>query len=255
MDKNTVFKISYGLFVLTVRLGEKDNGCITNTLQQVTSDPNRVSITVNKANLTHDMIAYTKSFTASIISQDADFSLFEHFGFQSGRDTDKFKGYTDCARAENGELYITKGTNAYISGKVCQEIDLGTHTMFIADVTDMKILSDIPSATYDYYHKNIKPKPQKVEKTVWRCKICGYIYEGEELPEDFICPLCKHPASDFEKVVPDKEEDAVPVGKTADGKTIWRCTVCGYEYEGEELPEDFVCPLCGVPADQFEKVE
>lgn len=256
MDKNAIFKISYGLYVVTVNLGQKDNGCITNTLQQVTSEPNRVSITVNKANLTHDMLAYTKSFTASVISQEGSFELFKHFGFQSGRDTDKFADFKDCARAANGELYITKGVNAYISAKVCQEIDLGTHTMFIADVTDMKQLSDVPSATYDYYQSSIKPKPEKVSKTVWRCKICGYIYEGEELPADFVCPLCKHPAADFERVDPEaKDEDAVPVGKTADGKTIWRCTVCGYEYEGDEFPEDFVCPLCGVPADQFERVE
>ena len=256
MDNNAVYKISYGLFVLTCKLNAKDNGCITNTLQQVTTDPNRVSITVNKANLTHDIIAYTKSFTVSVISQDADFELFKHFGFRSGRDADKFADFTDCARSSNGEYYITKGTNAYICGKVCQEIDLGTHTMFIADVTDMKVLSDVPSATYEYYHANIKPKPEKNTgtKTMWRCKICGYIYEGEELPEDYICPLCKHPASDFEKVEPDgAKEDAVPVGKNDSGKTIWRCTVCGYEYEGDELPEDFVCPLCGVPADQFEK--
>ena len=259
MDNNAIFKISYGLFVVTAKVGDKDNGCITNTLQQVTAEPNRVSITVNKANYTHDMIMESKSFTASVISETGDFELFRHFGFQSGRDTDKFEVFADCKRSPNGELYITKGVNAYISGKVCQVIDLGTHTMFIADVTEAEVLSDAPSATYAYYHANIKPQPEKkpAEKTVWRCRICGYIYEGEELPEDYICPLCKHPASDFEKVEaePHKDEDAVPVGTTDDGKTIWRCTVCGYEYVGDTLPEDFVCPLCGVPAEQFEKVQ
>lgn len=258
MDKKAMYRISYGLFVVTACIDGKDNGCITNTLAQVTSEPNRVSVTVSKSNYTHDMIGRSGSFTASVISNSADFELFKHFGFQSGRDVDKFAGYTDCRRCENGEMIVTAGTNAYISAKVCQAIDLGTHTMFIADVTDMEILSSEPSATYEYYQNNIKPKPEAVGKTedgqtIWRCVICGYEYVGEELPEDFICPICKHPASDFEKVTGAKEE-AVPVGRTEDGQTVWRCTVCGYEYIGDELPEDFECPLCGVPASEFEKV-
>ena len=258
MDKKAMYKISYGLFVVTAALDGRDNGCITNTLAQVTSEPNRVSVTVNKSNFTHDMIVKSGSFTASVISTGADFGLFKHFGFQSGRDVDKFAGYTACRRSENGEMIVTEGTNAYISAKVCQTVDLGTHTMFIADVTDMEVLDSAPSATYEYYQSNIKPKPEAVGKTedgqtVWRCVICGYEYVGEELPEDFICPICKHPASDFEKVTGAKEE-AVPVGKTEDGQTVWRCTECGYENIGDELPEDFECPLCGVPASEFEKV-
>ena len=260
MDKKAMYKISYGLFVVTANISGKDNGCITNTLAQVTSEPNRVSLTVNKGNYTHDMIKESGKFTASIISQEADFELFKHFGFQSGRDTDKFAAFSDTKRIADGNLCILKGTNAYISGKVVQTVDLGTHTMFIADVTDMEVLSDVPSATYEYYLSNIKVKPKEVGKTkggqtIWRCMICGYEYVGEELPEDFICPFCKHPASDFEKVTGSKnEEDAEPVGKTEDGQTIWRCKICGYEYIGEELPEDFECPLCGVPASEFEKV-
>ena len=259
MDKKAMYKISYGLFVVTANVGGKDNGCITNTLAQVTSEPNRVSLTVNKSNLTHDMILESGSFTASVISCDADFGLFKHFGFQSGRDTDKFRDFTDCNRTANGELYITKGTNAYISAKVCQTTDLGTHTMFIADVTDMQIISTAPSATYEYYQSNIKPKPQAVGtspdgQTIWRCTICGYEYVGEELPEDFVCPLCKHGASDFEKIVKNAEE-AVPVGKTSDGKTIWKCLICGYEYVGDELPEDFICPICCAGTEAFEKEE
>lgn len=260
MDKKAMYKISYGLFVVTAQLNGRDNGCITNTLAQVTSEPNRVSLTVNKANLTHDMIAESGSFTASVISCSADFSLFKRFGFQSGRDTDKFSGFTDTKRVSSGELIVTKGTNAYISAKVCQTVDLGTHTMFIADVTDMEVLSDEAPATYEYYQSNIKPKPEAVGttpsgETIWRCVICGYEYVGEELPEDFICPICKHPASDFEKVSGGAEkEEAVPVGTTSDGQTIWRCTVCGYEYIGDELPDDYTCPLCGVPASQFERV-
>ena len=203
MNKKAMYSISYGLFVLTARVGSKDNGCITNTVAQVTSEPNRVSVAVNKGNYTCGMIQESGCFTASIISQAATFDLFKRFGFQSGRDVDKFEGFGATKRGENGVLIVTEGTNAWISVKVEQTIDLGTHMLFIGTVTDMDVLSDVPSATYTYYQENIKPKPEEKKtggKTVWRCKICGYEYEGEELPEDFICPICKHPASDFEKV-------------------------------------------------------
>ncbi|MDO4942753.1 MAG: flavin reductase [Lachnospiraceae bacterium] len=204
MNKAAMYKLSYGLFVLTAREGEKDNGCIINTATQVTSEPNRIAIAVNKSNYTHDMVMNTSKFTVSIISQEAEFDLFKHFGFQSGRDVDKFAGYTDCKRASNGTMIVTSGTNGYISASVVSTVDLGSHTLFIADVTDGDVLSEVSSATYEYYQKNIKPQPKtnaNAGKTVWRCKVCGYEYVGEELPEDFICPLCKHPASDFEKVV------------------------------------------------------
>lgn len=199
MDNTAMFKLSYGLYVLTAK-DEKDNGCIINTAIQVTNTPNRISVTVNKENYTHYMIAKTKEFNISILDESSEFGIFEHFGFQSGRNTDKFLNPDMLPRAKNGIVYIAAGTNAYISGKVTEEIDLGTHTMFIADVTDAKNLSDIPSVTYDYYHKNIKPKPQKQEKKGWICKICGYVHEDENLPEDFICPICKHGAADFEKM-------------------------------------------------------
>ena len=206
MDKRAMYKLSYGLFVLTAKDGDKDNGCIVNTAIQAASTPNQVSICVNKANYTHDMILKTGAFTVSILSQNAKFDLFKRFGFQSGRDTDKFDGFDACKRGENGILYVTEGTNAFISVKVDKTVDLGSHTMFIGEVTDMEVLSDDASVTYEYYLENIKPKPEAVGttkegKTVWRCKICGYEYVGEELPDDFICPLCKHPASDFEKVI------------------------------------------------------
>ena len=206
MDKKAMNNLSYGLFVLTARQGDKDNGCIINTVQQVTSDPNRISITVNKANFTHDMIMETGIFTVSTISEDATFDLFKRFGFQSGRDTDKFAGFDKCKRGANGLYYITEGTNAYISVKVTKTEDLGSHTMFIGEITDMEVLSPDASATYEYYQNEIKPKPQAVgttEKgeTIWRCTICGYEYVGEELPENFVCPLGKHSASDFEKIV------------------------------------------------------
>ncbi len=205
MDPKAMYRLSYGLFVVTANRDGKDNGCITNTAQQVTTEPNQITIAVNKNNYTHDMIVDTGKFTVSVISEEADFELFKHFGFQSGRDVDKFADFTDCRRAENGTMIVTKGTNAYLSAQVVSTVDLGTHTLFIAKVTDLDVLSDAASATYDYYQKHIKPKPEAVGKTkdgqtVWRCRICGYEYVGEELPDDFICPICKHPKSDFEKV-------------------------------------------------------
>ena len=203
MDKKAMYHLTYGLFVLTSRLGEKDNGCIINTAGQVTSTPNRISITVNKDNLTHDLVKESGKFNISILSECASFDIFKHFGFQTGRETDKFDGYAACKRSKNGLYYITEGTNAYISGTVEQAIDLGSHTMFIASVDDMEVLASEPSASYAYYQSSIKPKPEKKEavgKTVWRCTVCGYVYEGDVLPDDFVCPLCKHPASDFEKV-------------------------------------------------------
>ena len=206
MDKKAMYKLSYGLFVLTARDGDKDNGCIINTAIQAASDPNQISICVNKKNHTHDMILNSWSFNISVISKDADFELFKHFGFRSGRDVDKFEGFEGAARCNNGIMCIYKGTNAFMCVEVTQTIDLGSHTMFIGKVTDMNVLSSTPSVTYEYYMDNIKPKPQAVGttpegKVIWRCRICGYEYVGDTIPEDFICPLCKHPASDFEKVV------------------------------------------------------
>lgn len=223
MDKKAMYKLSYGLFVLTAKDEEKDNGCIINTAIQASSMPNQLSICVNKANLTHDMIVKTDKFTVSVISQDAGFDLFKHFGFQSGKDVDKFKNFEKCKRGENSIYYITEGTNAYISVNVSKTEDLGSHTMFIGEITDMEVLSETPSVTYDYYLKNIKPQPENVGtttdgKTIWRCTICGYEYVGEELPEDFVCPLCKHPASDFEKIII-KEEKTMATNKYSGTQT------------------------------------
>ena len=203
MNKKAMYNLTYGLFVLTARSEGRDSGCIINTAGQVTSTPNRISIAVNKDNFTHDLVKASGKFNISILSEAADFGLFQHFGFQSGRNVDKFADFADCKRSENGLFYVTRGTNAYISATVEQTIDLGSHTLFIAAVDDMEVLSDIPSATYSYYQSSIKPKPQPAasqNKTTWRCTVCGYVYEGETLPPDFVCPLCKHPASDFEKV-------------------------------------------------------
>ena len=201
VEQNAMFSLSYGLFVLTARDGAKDNGCIINTVTQLTDTPKRISIAVNKANLTHDMIQKTGMFNVSVLSNDAPFAIFQHYGFQSGRDVDKFAGVQGMARATNGVYYLPYCTNAFISARVTQTIEFETHTLFIADVTEARQLSDVPSMTYAYYFANVKPKPSKLkEQHGWVCKICGYVYEGEELPADFICPLCKHGAEDFEKV-------------------------------------------------------
>ena len=203
MDKKSVYKLSYGLFVLTASEGDKDNGCIVNTVIQLTSDPMQIAVTVNKGNLTHDMIKNTGKFNVSVIDNTAPFELFKHFGFQSGRDSMKF-GTPDSYKfapkyADNGLIYVSAYANAFMSGKVVKEIDLGTHTMFVARMTDGEVLSDKPSMTYEYYQANVKPRPEK-KKTGWVCKVCGYVYEGDVLPDDFVCPICKHGAADFEKI-------------------------------------------------------
>ncbi len=202
MNKKAMYNLTYGLFVLTTKLGQRSQGCIINTAMQVTTAPNRITITVNKQNLTHNVLMHTREFNVSMLSEEADFSVFKRFGFQSGRDTDKFEGYSSFRTAANGMPYITEGTNAYISGRVIDTVDLGTHTMFIADVTDGEVLNGAASLTYAYYQSNIKPKPEETEKRQagYRCRICGYVYEGETLPEDFVCPVCKHGADDFEKL-------------------------------------------------------
>lgn len=197
INNESMFALSYGLFVITAKT-DKDNGCIINTVQQVTQNPLKISVTVNKNNYTHDMIVKSKEFNVSVLTESVPFSVFERFGFSSGRDTDKFDGFDNVSRTENGILYITDNTNAVISGKVTQMIDLGTHTLFIADVTEANKLNNDKSVTYQYYFDNIKPKPQPQKKKGYVCKICGYVYEGENLPDDFICPLCKHGAEDFE---------------------------------------------------------
>ena len=199
VDSKTFEKIACGLFVLTANSG-KQNGCIINTAMQVSNAPFKLSIAVNKQNHTHKMIEETGEFNISVISESADFRLFEHFGFQSGETVDKFKDFENYALAENGIAYITSA-NAYFGCKVIETVDCGSHTVFVAEVTEAKTLSSEPSATYSYYHTNIKPKPKADDaKKGFRCKICGYVYEGETLPDDYICPLCKHGAEDFEPI-------------------------------------------------------
>ena len=197
IDSKAMFKLSYGLFVLTAREGSRDNGCFINTAGQLTSTPIRIQIAVNKQNFTHDMILRTGIFNVSVLSREATFWVFRHYGFQSGRDVDKFAGLSED-RTANGLRYVEGCTNAVLSGQVISTVDLVTHTLFIADVTEAMVLGSEPSMTYQYYFDHVKPKPEP-KKTGWVCKICGYVYEGEELPADFGCPVCKHGAEDFEK--------------------------------------------------------
>ena len=246
IENTAMFSLSYGLFVLTAREGNKNNGCIINTAIQLTDTPLQVAIAVNKQNLTHDMILNTGLFNLSVLTEEAPFKVFQHFGFQSGRDVDKFADCEEELRSENGLLYLPKFINAFISGKVVNTVDCSTHTLFIAEVTEAKNLSKAPSATYSYYFANIKPKPVQKPVKGYVCKICGYVHEDDELPDDFICPLCKHGASDFEPAFAEEN---------AEKKVKYVCKICGYVYEGDELSEDFVCPLCKHGAADFEKVE
>lgn len=203
IDAKAIQKFSYGLFVLTAQADGKNNGCIINTAAQLTSSPNRINIAVNKSNYTHDMILNTGVFNISVLAEDASFDTFKRFGFASGKDTNKFENFEEnVARSANGLLYVTLGTNAFMSAKVIESHDYGTHTLFVAELTEAEVLREEPSVTYAYYFAHIKPKPQpkiEEEKHGYVCKICGYVYEGDELPADFICPLCKHGAEDFEK--------------------------------------------------------
>ena len=208
-------KLSYGLAAIFTNDGNKDNACIVNTVSQVTADPLQISVCINKQNYTAETVSHTGRFNVSVLDESSCFELYKQYGFASGRDTDKIDGTYALSESANGLKYLAEQSNAFISAKVVRQIDLGTHVIFIAEVTEAKVLSDKPSATYDYYYKSIKPeKVASVKQTEeekgseggekkivgWACKICGYVYEGEELPEDYICPLCKHPASDFEPI-------------------------------------------------------
>ena len=198
-DLTALFKIGYGLYVVTSNDGAKDNGLIVNTVTQVTSTPNRVAVCINKTNYSHHVIRQTGIMNVNCLSVEAPFKVFETFGFQSGRTADKFRDFTPL-RSDNGLTFLPNYINAFMSLKVEQYVDLGTHGMFICSVTEAQVLSKAETMTYTYYQNNVKPKPQTEGKKGWVCKICGYVYEGDELPEDYICPLCKHPASDFEPI-------------------------------------------------------
>lgn len=201
IEKQAMYKLTYGLFVVTTKKDEGQNGCIVNTVSMLTDEPKRITVFVNKVNYTEQLLRENKQFNVSVLTESTPFSVFERFGFQSGKTVDKFAD-VNYPTTENGLYYLPQNANAVISAKVVDCHDYGTHTLFVAEVTSAKTLSDEKSVTYEYYQNNIKPKPQaKADgQEKWVCKICGYVHEGDELPADFICPWCKHPAEDFEKV-------------------------------------------------------
>ena len=190
-DPKALFNLGYGLYVVTSNDGERDNGLIVNTVMQQTSSPERISVTVNKTNYSHDVIKTSGKMNVNCLTVEAPFKVFEVFGFSSGRDVDKFR---DCLpnRSDNGLVCLPKYINSYISLEVASYVDLGTHGMFICDVTESRVVSDKESMTYAYYHKNVKPKPAVKSKKGFVCTVCGYIHDEEEIPDDFECPLCKH---------------------------------------------------------------
>lgn len=198
-DLSALFNIGYGLYVVTSKDGDKDNGLIVNTISQVTNSPNRVAVCINKDNYSHHIIKQTGVMNVNCLSEDAPFSVFETFGFKSGRTVDKFEN-VPTLRSDNGLVFLARHINSFMSLSVEQYVDLGTHGMFICTVTEARVISDVPTMTYNYYQKNVKPKPETEGKKGFVCKICGYVYEGDELPDDFVCPLCKHGAADFEPI-------------------------------------------------------
>ena len=247
-----VHSISYGLYVLTANT-EKQNGCIINTLMQVTStNPTIVSVTVNKENYTCHQIKKTGAFNVSILDMSSSFEIFKRFGFASGKDTNKFEGFFDYKIASNGIAYITKSTNAFISARVVSQVDIGTHITFFAEIIEEGVLSENKPITYAHYLENVKPKPESkpAGKVVHICRICGYVYEGDPLPADFVCPLCKHGAEDFDKVEQTESKSEKKEEKPAEksGKKTYVCPICGYEEESETKPEK--CIICGAEMEE-----
>ena len=249
VDNGVFSKFSYGVEVLTTRVDGKDYGCIINTAGQVAScDPKKITISVIKKNNTCDMVAKAGKFNISILTEDAPYSIFQHFGFQSGRDVDKFADLPWDVRMSNGIRYIPQYTNAVLSCEVIDVKDVDTQIVYIANVVEAKVLSGAPSCTYGYYHAHIKPKknPAPEQAECWVCKVCGYVYEGAELPDDFTCPLCKHGKDEFEHVVPAQTKK----------QKGYVCSICGHFEPCEgELPEDYVCPLCHHGREDFEPAE
>lgn len=249
VDNKVFSKFSYGVEVLTTRVDGKDYGCIINTAGQVAScDPKKITISVIKKNNTCDMVMKAGKFNISILTEETPYSLFKHFGFQSGRDVDKFADFTDTDRMSNGIPYVTKYTNAVLSCEIIDVKDVETQVLYVANVVEAKVLSSEKSCTYAYYHAHIKPKknPAPEQKEGYVCKVCGYFHEGAELPEDFTCPLCKHGPEDFEKVTPVVKEK----------KKGYICKICRHFEPCEgELPEGYTCPLCHHTADDFEPAE
>lgn len=244
MDQKALWRLTYGVYLLTAREGARDNGCIINTAVQVAASPDRVSIAVIRGGLTHDMIAASGQFNLSALTEDVPFAFFRHFGMQNGRETDKFADASSMRRSENG-LYYLENAAAYLSCRVTASVDLGSHTLFIGEVTDGETLQNAPLCTYAHYQTRIKPAPAPMKKKGWICSVCGYVYEGDEVPEDFLCPLCRHGKEDF---VP-AEAAPAPAVQPETETAKWVCSICGYVHEGDAPPEK--CPLCQMPAEKF----
>ena len=243
---------------MSAQEGGRDNACIINTAVQVANNPTRISIAAIKGNLTHDMILATGKCNLSPLSQDAPFSLFQHFGMQSGRKVDKFADFDHVARSENGLLYLTKYSTAFLSLNIVESHDLGSHTLFIGELVDGEVIEAAENCTYGYYQTVIKANATKpAAKTRWRCTVCNHVYEGENLPDDYVCPICKHGKEDFEKIggegAPAKAEEPKTGMPAATGAKKFVCSVCGYVHEGDSAPES--CPQCKVPAEKFNEVK
>ncbi len=248
MDPAALYNLSYGLYVLSSKINGEPCGCIVNTAIQQTDQPLRISVTVNKANRTCDAINASGMFCVSVLDTGTNFKMIRRFGFQSSRDVDKFDGLR-IEQSRSGLPVITDNTCAYIEAKVVHKLDQGTHIMFLGTVTDAKTLSGTTPLTYAYYHSNIKPKPAQTASGGYRCRICGYIHEGDTLPADYVCPLCKHGVVDFEPLSVSTEINNI---NNIKGEKIMKkfvCSVCGYVHEGPEAPE--FCPQCKVPASKF----
>lgn len=197
---DALFCISYGLYLLTTRTAERDNGCIINTAMQVSDNPNQVLVAVNTSHLTAEMLQKSGQLNLSVLSTAADFPLYQHYGFQSGRKVDKFADATHLQRSKNGLWYLTRGTNAFLSAEVEQMWDIGSHILFLATVGERAVLNGEESATYAYYRERVKPAPEKTGAKGFACRVCGYRYPGETLPPDFVCPICGHGVADFEPI-------------------------------------------------------
>lgn len=243
MGNQAFYKLHYGVFLLTARAGERDNGCIINTAIQCASEPLQMSVCVINRNLTCDMIRETGRFNVSVLPQSTPFEVFRNFGQQSGRTVDKFAGRDDTERLENGILSL-KTANAVFSCTVKQSQDLGSHTLFVASVDEARVLSDEPSMTYAYYQSDVKPKPAPAgNRRRYVCRVCGYVYEGDQLPQDYICPVCHHGVEEFELIEASTNintKNDISKGETSMKKFV--CRICGYVYEGETAPE--ICPQC-----------
>ena len=266
MDKKALFKISYGLYVLACLDGDRPTGCVVNTVCQITDSPLRLSVAVNKLNYTCEVVKRTGKFCVSVLDQTTTFDTIKRFGFQSGKDNDKFAGFS-YKQTDSGLPYLEHEANAYLECSVISSQDMGSHMLFIVEVTDAAVLNSEESLTYSDYHKHVKPQPKPAAppktKSVWRCEVCGFEAEfpTEEMPADYVCPLCGAKPERFVPVRGPMAEPAAPAAQTESsvapkGMKKWRCKICGFEAEFADgiLPDDYICPVCGLGADSFEPV-